>query len=272
MKRKLDWQQEEYDEEEENSEGSYDEEESEEPIIQSVFDNLSDAVSHSDAKDLLHSMAASKNILFWTPEGDILRKQQRIPVTNITDLLEYVLLTSNPDLLKPRALNSFLKGLAELGINKRWIRNKKALSDLMEKEDEYQNDKGQSGDASEDSSDDEETDHEDQDPDDNINTEQKNQHESEEKEVEAPCFRCGNSDVKVHRIVECPKCLWHDRLIDFPIVGHSTTCSICQNPFQISRKSLKSVMTRCHLCHKVYYRIPKRNKEQSYDLTSDEEL
>jgi hypothetical protein len=73
-------------------------------------------------------MAASKNIVFWTPRGgELLRNQRRIPVTNIVDLLEYILLPFNDDIAKPRALNSLLEGLAELGIKKRLISNKKIL-------------------------------------------------------------------------------------------------------------------------------------------------
>ena len=57
-----------------------------------------------------------------------------IPVTNIAKLLEYVLLPYNDDITKPRALNTFLDGLAELGIDKGLIKNKKVLNELIEKE------------------------------------------------------------------------------------------------------------------------------------------
>ena len=91
------------------------------------------------ASDLLHSMAASKDILFWTPSGQLLRNKRTIPVTNIAELVEYVLLPHNNEVTKPRALNTFLDGLAELGIDKDLIKNKKLLSDLIEKEKGYQN-------------------------------------------------------------------------------------------------------------------------------------
>ena len=91
------------------------------------------------ASDLLHSMAASKDILFWTPSGQLLRNKRTIPVTNIAELVEYVLLPHNNEVTKPRALNTFLDGLAELGIDKGLIKNKKLLSDLIEKEKGYQN-------------------------------------------------------------------------------------------------------------------------------------
>ena len=50
-----------------------------------------------------------------------------------------MLLPHNNEVTKPRALNTFLDGLAELGIDKGLIKNKKLLSDLIEKEKGYQN-------------------------------------------------------------------------------------------------------------------------------------
>ena len=86
------------------------------------------------ASDLLHRMAASKDILFWTPRGQLRRNKRTIPVTNITELVEYVLLPRNNEVTKPLALNMLLDRLAELGNDKGLIKNKKLLSDLMEKE------------------------------------------------------------------------------------------------------------------------------------------
>ena len=91
-------------------------------------------MSEKRASDLLHSMAASRDILFWTPRGQLLRNKRIIPVTNIAELVEYVLLPHNDDVIKPCALNTFLEGLVELGANKRLIKNKKLLSDLLKKE------------------------------------------------------------------------------------------------------------------------------------------
>ena len=45
-----------------------------------------------------------------------------------------MLLPHNNEVTKPRALNTFLDGLAELGIDKGLIKNKTLLSDLIEKE------------------------------------------------------------------------------------------------------------------------------------------
>ena len=112
MKKKIDLVEEEHESEHKESESSGDESEDEEPRIKDVLSNLSRAVSEKRASDLLHSMAASKDILFWTPRGQLLRNKRIIPVTNIAELVDYVLLPHNNEVTKPRALNMFLDGLA----------------------------------------------------------------------------------------------------------------------------------------------------------------
>ena len=139
MKRKIDLVEEEHESEHEESKSSGDESEDEEPGIKDVLSRLSRAVSEKRASYLLHSMAASKDILFWTPRGQLLRNKRIIPVTNIVELVEYVWLPHNNDVTNPRALNTFLDGLAELGIDKGLIKNKKLLSDVIEKEKGYRN-------------------------------------------------------------------------------------------------------------------------------------
>ncbi|CAH3191806.1 unnamed protein product [Porites evermanni] len=89
MKRKIDLVEEEHESEHEESESSGDESEDEEPGIKDVLSHLSRAVSEKRASDLLHSMAASKDILFWTPSGQLPRNKRTIPVTNIAELVEY---------------------------------------------------------------------------------------------------------------------------------------------------------------------------------------
>ena len=48
-----------------------------------------------------------------------------------------MLLAHNTDVARPRALNAFLGGLAQLGVDKRLIKNKKVLSDILQKEQAY---------------------------------------------------------------------------------------------------------------------------------------
>ena len=131
MKRKIDWDKEKESEMEDYS-TSDEESDDEEPRIKDVLNNLSNAVSRKHASELLHSMATSKNILFWTPSGLLLQNQRAIPVTNISELVEYVLLPHNV-VVKPRAVNTFLDGLAELGVNKRLIKNKKTSKRFVRK-------------------------------------------------------------------------------------------------------------------------------------------
>ena len=50
-----------------------------------------------------------------------------------------LLLPHNNDVAKPRVLSTFLDELAELGFDKGLIKNKKLLSDLIEKEKGYRN-------------------------------------------------------------------------------------------------------------------------------------
>ena len=92
MKRKIDLVEEEHESEHEESESSVDESEDEEPRIKDVLSHLPRAVSAKRASDLLHSMAASKDIFFWTPRGQLLQNKRIIPVTNIAELVEYLLL------------------------------------------------------------------------------------------------------------------------------------------------------------------------------------
>ena len=139
MKREMDLVEEEHESEHEESENSADESEDEEPRIKYVLSHLSRAVPWKRASDLLQSMTASKVILFWTPHGQLLRNKQTIPVTNFAKLVGYVLLPRNNEVTKPRALNTFLDGLAELGIDKGLIKNKKVLNDLITKEKGYRN-------------------------------------------------------------------------------------------------------------------------------------
>ena len=69
MKRKIDLVDEEHKREDEENENSSDESEEEEPRKKDVLGHLSQAVSEKRTSELLQSMAASKNISFWTPRG-----------------------------------------------------------------------------------------------------------------------------------------------------------------------------------------------------------
>ena len=69
MKRKVDWDEEEESDYEDSNASENEESNNEEPRIKEVLEGLSQLVSRQMASDLLHSMAASKDVLFWTPRG-----------------------------------------------------------------------------------------------------------------------------------------------------------------------------------------------------------
>ena len=62
-----------------------------------------------------------------------------------------MLLPQNDEVANLRALNTFMEGLAELGINKNLIKNKKLLSDPLEKEKSYRNEEEESDNGADDS-------------------------------------------------------------------------------------------------------------------------
>ena len=146
MKKNAEWDEEEENDYEDTNASEHEESDNEEPRIKDVLEGLSQLVSRQKASDLLHSMAASKDILFWTPSGLLLRNQGIIPVTNISELVGYVLLPKNDDVLKPRALRTFIDELVELGSNKRLIQNKRILVELLGKEEACRAKDSKSGD------------------------------------------------------------------------------------------------------------------------------
>jgi len=210
----------------------------EEPRIKDFLENLSQSVSRKRASDLLHSLAASKDILFWTPRGQLLRKNCLIPVTNIADLAEYVLLPHNDEVIKPRALNTFLDGLAELGVDKRLIKNKKILSDLLEKEKVYRENGEGKGDDDSDRSD--SSDCSDGEESQSESNDQKSDNESDqegiiEKESSKPCPDCQSCSMSATAVVKCPRCFGHD---------NNFICPICGYDIPVDKKHIKEAFAR----------------------------
>ncbi|CAH3126795.1 unnamed protein product, partial [Porites lobata] len=172
-------------------------------------------------------MAASKDILFWTPSGQLFRNKRTIPVTNIAELVEYVLLPHNNEVTKPRALNTFLDGLAELGIDKGLIKNKKLLkftsdneSNNEESSSDIENQEEEEEVASENGVETEGTQESDNDTDDSEETESSSLETSTTFHSKSPCGHCENSNVYSTLIMKCPKCFWHDNYKICPICDH----------------------------------------------------
>ena len=83
MKRNIDWDEEEESFYEDTNASENEESDNEEPRVKDVLENLSKIVSRERASHLLQS----KDILFWTPRGQLLGNQRIIPVTNISELV-----------------------------------------------------------------------------------------------------------------------------------------------------------------------------------------
>ena len=121
MKRKIDLVEEEHENEYEESESSSDESEDEdprikeEPRIKDVLSHLSQAVSEKRASDLLHSMAASKDILFWTSRGQLLPNKRITPLI-ITLVLGSIFGISVAFSFSIKSLNNFLFLIKPLSI------------------------------------------------------------------------------------------------------------------------------------------------------------
>ena len=72
--------------------------------------------NNNSAEELLQSTLTSTDILTWNSKGDIRG-------TDIVDLVRYCLMPYNQDIPEPAGLSLFLKGLAELEIDKSLIAN-----------------------------------------------------------------------------------------------------------------------------------------------------
>ena len=233
------------------------------------------------ASDLLHSMAATKDILSWTPSGQLHGNKRTIPVTNIAELVEYVLLPHNNEVTNPRALNTFLDGLAELRIDKGLIKNKKLLSDLIEKEKGHHNEGNTSDNESnneESSSDIENQEEEEMASENGVEAkgteESDNDTENDSQETESsnpetsttfhskpPCEHCENSNVYGTLIMKCPKCFWHDYYKISPI---------CDHQIPEGRHYMKECFLRCHDCEAVTHKNAKTLETNFYSPSTEE--
>ena len=174
-------------------------------------------------------------------------------MTNIAELVEYVLLPHNDDGTKPRALNTLLDGLAELGVDKGVIKNKKVLNDLIEREKGYRNGENASENESKVESSPEREEEEiasasRSETEDTRENDNDTENESEETESnspetsttfhsENPCEHCENSYVYGTLIMTCPKCSLHDSY---------KICPICNHQIPEKGNDMKEGFLRCH--------------------------
>ena len=92
-----------------------------------------DVDDEHEAEEILHSILTSTRILTWNGKGEIVYRGHNIRGTDIADLLKYCVTPYHPDIPEPTGLSIFIKGLAELEIDKSLIVNGHVLSVLAHK-------------------------------------------------------------------------------------------------------------------------------------------
>ena len=184
---------------------------------------------------------------------------------------------------KPRALNTFLDGLAQLGIDKGLIKNKMFLIDLIAKEKGYQNVENTSDNESnhEESSSDIENQEEEEEEVASENgvkaegtQESDNDTENDSQETESsspetsttfhskhPCEHCENSNVYWTLLMKCPKCIWRD---------YYKICPICDHQISEGRNYMKEGFLRCHNCGQVTHKNVKTLETNFYSPSKEE--
>ena len=211
-----------------------------------------------------------------------------------------MLLRHNNDVTKPRALNTFLDELSELRFDKGLIKNKKLLSDLIEKERGYRNaedtsdneshndesssdienqeeqveeeeeeevpsENGSEAEGTQESENGSEAEGTQESQNDSENDSQETERSSHEKSTtfhsESPCEHCENSNVYGTLIMKCPKCFWHD---------YYKICPICDHQIPEGRNYMKEGFLRCHDCGAVTHKNAKTLETNFYSPSTEE--
>lgn len=281
MKRKLDEDSDREDTTVHSSDNENDESE-DEPIhsnetdIDAILKQLSPSIPENKASEFLHTLASSKAILYWNTYGEMTYHQRRIPLTEMTELIDYAMLPYNPDVRNPRGLQTFIKGLLELGINKSLIKNKRMLvemiarqpqrgansddsdlSSLDEDDDHDEHTDNENDDDGDHDSYDDDYDNDDDNADDDNDSENKeeegeNSSESDEDEEEGTCDVC--REIKTFRripLILCPTCKWED-LTWFPSWGTPVLCDICKTVIPTDSNTVKKLFCQCKDCGSLH--------------------
>ena len=163
-------------------------------------------------------MATSKNIVFWNKHGQLSYHNRTIPGSSLAELLEYVLFPEEEEIDEPVGLHSFLKGLGELKIDKKLIKNHTVLAKIINQEKErYQRGGGSdSDDENQEVDDNEDPEEDDSDDDDDESESMESEMTTEDDNDEEDdgdgerCNNCESRDVKKHTLRRCPDCHWVD--------------------------------------------------------------
>ncbi|KAK3747953.1 hypothetical protein QZH41_006925 [Actinostola sp. cb2023] len=232
--------------------------------IEEVMQDLSQSTIPKDkALAFLHSLAASKSILYWNSHGEMTYHQRRIPLTNIVELIEYAMLSYNLDVRTPRGLKTFTNGLSEVGIDKTLIRNKRLLADLVARqpEEEDTDDESESGEEETDESEAEST---------STESDSGKSESSESDDEPRECHVCRDfTPFYSIPIVQCPRCLWREGY--YCRQNQHVECDVCAHVFPVNVKTTKTKFCRCRDCDAVHELSLKFNKLKLIDGEQESE-
>lgn len=83
-------------------------------------------------EQILHAIVCGHKILDWDKFLRVYYDGRPIQKSNITDLLDYILYPYDDDTDEPKGYDTFLKALAEIGLEPKWIENEKAREEIEE--------------------------------------------------------------------------------------------------------------------------------------------
>ena len=239
--------------------------------IEDLAEQLSNSIPRDKALDFIHSLATSKDILNWNSHGEMMYHQRRIPVTSMADLIEYAMLPYNLEVKTPRGLKTFTVGLSEVGIDKRLIRNKKLLADLVARqpEEEDTDDSEFSGDEDEDETDKSQTESESEPTESDSGGSESSESDDEPRE----CHVC--RDFKPFYkipVVQCPQCLWREGY--YAHQNQYVECDICTHVFPVDVNTMRAKFYRCQDCdavHQLSFKFKKLKLVDPEEHESEEE-
>ena len=218
-------------------------------MFTNILNKLSKAVNKKDASELLHSIAASKSIIFWTKKGELLHHDRRIPVTSMAKLVEYTLLPYNSEISRPRGLNTFIDGISEIDINKKLVKNKALLPKIILREKEFE-EQGETDSEESTTSGTESEEADEREPGDESDDSQMEETSDEDNngdEDNVSCENCASSDIHKIIVVRCPICQWYDGFHYYP--NMSIACDICRHSIPMNfKQSLREAIKHCEMC------------------------
>ena len=235
--------------------------------IEDVLQDLSQSIPEEKALAFLHTLAVSKRILYWNSHGEMMYHERRIPVTSMAELIEYAMLPLNLDVQAPRGLKTFTQGLSEIGIDKKLIRNKKLLADLVARQPEEDETDSETGD---DTSERESVESDGENVNESLESEENSEPEhSESDEEPRECHVCRDF-VRFYSVpvVECPQCLFNEGY--YCRENQYIECDVCTHVFPADAQTTKVEFYRCRECGAVHKSSLKSKKLKLLDNHQEE--